>query len=77
MTIRYLAEGFYPSTLRVGSGVLKVGASSYEIGSGLFEADGRCIGLAESVLVYTRERRSHPMPEALRAVLARYLVARD
>jgi acyl-CoA thioester hydrolase len=76
VTLRYLAEGFYPATLQVASGILKIGGSSYEMGSALFQ-DGRCIGLSETVLVYTRERRAHPMPQALRDALSAFELAAD
>jgi acyl-CoA thioester hydrolase len=74
VTLRYLAEGFYPAVLQVAGGILRVGGSSYEIGQALFQ-DGRCIGLAETVLVHTRERKSHPMADEHRAALRGFLIA--
>lgn len=73
LTVRYLAEGFYPAVLQAGGGVSRIGGSSYEIAQGLFQ-DGRCIGTCDTVLVYTREGRSTPLPEALRARLTDYLL---
>ncbi|MBW3558944.1 MAG: thioesterase family protein [Proteobacteria bacterium] len=71
LTVRYLAEGFYPATLLAGGGVSRIGGSSYEIAQGLFQ-DGRCIGTCDTVLVYTREGRSAPLPETLRTQLRPY-----
>ena len=70
MTLRYLAEGFYPGEMRVGGGVSRIGNSSYEIAQALFQ-DGRCIGLCDTVLGYTHEGRSAPLPDPLRQSLAR------
>ena len=74
VTLRYLAEGFYPAAIRVGAGVSRIGNTSYEIAQGLFQ-DGRCIGLCDTVIVYTRDRRSAPLPDALRALLQPLVMA--
>lgn len=76
LSIQYLAEGAYPDLLTVGTGVVRVGGSSFTIAHGLFQ-NGRCIGTAESVLVYVNrlEGGSRPLPEAARAVLAGYKLA--
>lgn len=71
ITIKYLDEGFYPEPLTVGGGVTRVGRSSYEIGQGLFQKD-RCIGTAETVIVYTRDGASAMLPDAIRDVLTAY-----
>ena len=70
VTLRYLAEGHYPLETRVGGGVSRIGNSSYEIAQGLFQ-EGRCIGLCDTVVVYTREGRSAPLPDLLRQSLGR------
>ena len=70
VTLRYLAEGHYPLETRIGGGVSRIGNSSYEIAQGLFQ-DGRCIGLCDTVVVYTREGRSAPLPDPLREALQR------
>jgi acyl-CoA thioester hydrolase len=71
VTLRYLAEGFYPAETRVGGAVSRIGDSSYEMAQALFQ-DGRCIGLCDSVLVYTHEGRSAPLPGAMREALSRF-----
>jgi len=69
VTLRYLGEGFYPSVLRVGGAIARIGGSSYQIAQGLFQ-EGACIGTCDSVLVYTREGRPAPLPAPLRDQLA-------
>ena len=66
LTIRYLGEGFWPGTMTIGTGMLKVGVSSYVMGQGLFQ-DGRCIGLCDTVLVSTENGRAHRLPDDIRA----------
>lgn len=52
--IDYRAELTYPAAVRVGSCVLRVGRTSFTVGTGVF-ADGRCVATAESVLVLLGE----------------------
>lgn len=49
-TLRFLAEGFGPTPTVIGSGVLRVGRSSYSFAHAMFQ-HGRCIGLCDTVLV--------------------------
>ncbi len=51
VTISYLAEGSFPEPVSLGSGVSRIGGSSYAIAQGLFQS-GRCIGVADTTLVY-------------------------
>jgi acyl-CoA thioester hydrolase len=51
VTISYLAEGGFPDPVTLGSGVLRIGGSSHSIAQGLFQ-NGRCIGVADTTLVY-------------------------
>ena len=74
VTLRYLAEGFYPAPLQVAGGISRIGGSSYEIAQALFQ-DGRCIGLCDTVIVYTRDRGSAPLPGAYRALLQPLLMS--
>lgn len=46
----YLSEGRYPGTLDIGSCLLRVGRTSFVLGTGVFH-DGRCLATAVSVLV--------------------------
>lgn len=49
-TMRYLAEGTWPGTLTVGSGISRIGRTSFVLAQGLFQ-HATCIGVAETVLV--------------------------
>lgn len=69
LTLRYLAEGRWPEDAEVGTGVVRIGRSSFVMGQGLFQA-GRCIGLCETVLVHTGGGGPSPLPESYRQVLA-------
>ena len=68
VNITYLAEGHYPQTLYVGGAISKIGGASYTIVQGLFQ-DGACVGVCDTVIVNTREGRSHPLAPAFRARL--------
>jgi acyl-CoA thioester hydrolase len=68
VNITYLAEGHYPEVLRVAGGVTRIGRSSYAIAQGLFQ-NGRLIGVADTVIVNTRDGRSHPLAPAFVAAL--------
>jgi len=68
VNIRYLAEGHYPGALTVAAGVIRVGNSSYVLGQALFQA-GHCIGVCDTVLVYTADHRPHPLPDGFKAAL--------
>ncbi len=69
VAIRYLAEGCYPAPLTVAAGVIRIGASSYQLGQALFQS-GQCIGVCDTVLVYTADHRPHPLPDGFKAALA-------
>jgi acyl-CoA thioester hydrolase len=73
VNISYLAEGHYPQTLQVAGGVSRIGGASYTIVQGLFQ-DGRLIGVADTVIVNTRDRKSHPLSPAFRAALQTLMV---
>ncbi len=67
--IAYLHEGQYPGVIRVGSGIGRIGRTSYEIAQGLFQ-NGRCIGAAQTVVVYIQGGvPSQPPQEVCEALL--------
>ncbi len=76
VAIQYLAEGRYPDVVTVGSGVLRLGRSSFSTGHALFQY-GVCIGTCETTLVHVhrKEGGARPLPEALRAALAAHALA--
>ncbi len=63
-SIDYLQEVKYPSVIRMGVGILKIGTSSYTIAMAMFQND-LCVGLASTVLVYVDQGRPSPLPAAL------------
>jgi acyl-CoA thioester hydrolase len=62
--IDYVAEGGYPDDVEAGVAVLRVGARSYRLGIGLFQA-GTTIALADCVMVH----RGTAVSDALRTAL--------
>ena len=73
VAIQYLAEGGYPEVVTAACGALRLGRSSLTIGQALFQF-GRCIGTAESTLVYVhrKEGGARPLPQAAGAALSAY-----
>jgi acyl-CoA thioester hydrolase len=64
----FLAELSFPGVVTVGVGVGKLGRSSVEFGCGLFQ-DGRCAGLAKTVVVHMTREGPAVLPDPLRAAL--------
>jgi len=71
--IAYLREGHYPGVLTVGSGIARIGRTSYVIGQALFQ-NGACIGAAETVVVYIDQGAPAPPPDAVRRALELFLL---
>lgn len=74
VAISYLAEGRYPAMLRVGTGVVKLGRTSFTYGQALFWKD-RCIGVADSVAVNSGEGGVTALPKDVREALKGLTVA--
>lgn len=68
LTFHYLAESVWPGALTVGTGIAKIGNSSFEMVQGLFR-DGVCLGVAETILVNTGDSGKAPLPDSLRSRL--------
>jgi acyl-CoA thioester hydrolase len=73
LKIRYLAEGFWPGLVEVGTGIVRVGSSSFVMGQALWQ-DGTCIGLCDTVLVHSADGRSSPLPAGFRGQLEEKLM---
>jgi len=67
LALDFLGEIHWPGEVRIGTGVISIGRSSFTLGQGIFVND-TCVGIADSVLVLADEasRRSTPLPEAMR-----------
>lgn len=63
LLIDFRAELFWPGTVDIGTGVLKIGRSSFTLAQGLFN-DGRLVATTEAtiVMVDKETRRSTPLP---------------
>lgn len=70
LVVNFIGELHWPAEVRVGSGVLDIGRTSYRIGQGLFAGD-RCFGSSEGLLVQidATTRRPTPIADDLRAWL--------
>ena len=73
LTFQYLAEGFWPGKVKVGTGIAKLNNTSLLMGQGLFQ-DDKLLGLCKTVLVCTRKGRSTPLPEDLRAAFLKQMI---
>lgn len=70
--IAYLSEGLYPGVIRVGSGIGRIGRTSYEIMQALFQND-TCIGTAQTIVVYIQNGAPTPPPPEVRTVLETFV----
>lgn len=75
ISINMLTETHFPGTIEIGTGVMRVGRTSYTLGHGLFKGD-TCVATAEGVLVLLdrESRRPVQLPEATRAALLAHLL---
>jgi acyl-CoA thioester hydrolase len=64
----YRAALHYPGEVEIGTGVTRIGGSSYDLGQGLFQGD-KCIATAEVTTVHIVDGRSSPLPDAVRTIL--------
>lgn len=71
--VTYLAEVFHPDMIDIGSGILRIGKASYEIGQAMFQ-QGRCVGLCVTTFVQADATGARPLSEAYRAVLQKLLI---
>jgi len=68
--IDFLAELHWPGTVEIGTGVTRIGRSSFGLAQGLFSR-GRAVAAVENVIVMMNDesRRSMPLPYRTIAVL--------
>jgi acyl-CoA thioester hydrolase len=69
----YLAEIQYPGVVIVGVGISRIGSTSYTFGAGMFQ-DGKCVGLASTVLVNANAQGPTPLHPEMRAFLEKRLL---
>lgn len=73
--INMRAEAHFPGVVEIGTGVVRVGRTSFTLGQGLF-VNGKCVATAQGVLVSIDQetRRPAPLGEELRAALNAHLL---
>ena len=76
LEIDYRAELHWPADIDIGSRLLRIGRSSFAVGSGLFDG-GRCAATSVTTLVVIdrQTRRPAQIPDAVRAGMQAYLVS--
>ncbi|WP_242442971.1 thioesterase family protein [Magnetospirillum sp. 15-1] len=70
LVLDFIGEIHWPGEVRIGTGVTRIGRTSFHLGQGVFVED-RCVAIADSVLVLADEatRRSTPLTDDLRSRL--------
>lgn len=66
--VSYAGELFYPRTVDIRSGILRIGKSSFLIGQAAFQ-DGRYAGFCETTLVQASKAGAEPLHPVLRAAV--------
>ena len=76
LLIDFRAELFWPGMVDIGTGVVRVGRSSFTLAQGIFN-DGRLVATTEAtiVMVDRQTRRSTPLPSETLDVLQRLMLA--
>jgi acyl-CoA thioester hydrolase len=74
LKIRYLGEGFWPGEVELGTGIVRIGSSSFVMGQGLWQGD-RCIGICDTVLVHVGQGAVSPLPDPFRRQLDQHLLS--
>ncbi len=74
LTIDFRAELFWPGRVEIGTGILRVGRTSFTLGQS-FQAGGRCVATTEGVIVLlSPAREPMPWPEDRRPMLERLML---
>jgi acyl-CoA thioester hydrolase len=74
--VDFLGEVKYPGLVTLAIGVLHVGNTSYTLGLALFQ-EGRCVGLASTVIVHATQEGAAPLSAQMREVLQKKLLPED
>jgi acyl-CoA thioester hydrolase len=72
-SVSYLGEVFHPDMVEIGTGILRIGNASYDLGQAMFQ-NGKCVGVCTSTFVQATAEGSSPLSASLRAVLSSYLI---
>jgi acyl-CoA thioester hydrolase len=76
VAINYLGETHFPNVVHIGTGVARIGTTSYTLGQGLFIGD-QCVATAEGVMVRIDRttRRPVPLPDEMRQAFAAFMLS--
>ena len=67
-SVDYLGEVKWPGRVLMGVGVSRVGSSSFTLALAMFQHE-KCVGISDTVLVYTSSRGAEPLPARMRELL--------
>ncbi|MBD2858232.1 hypothetical protein IB286_04360 [Spongiibacter sp. KMU-158] len=70
---RFFAEGHYPGSVTLGTGIGRIGNSSYQIQQALFQ-DGQCLGVCDATMVYTVDGKPTALEGDLRLAFEKMLI---
>ncbi len=78
LLIDFRAELFWPGTVEIGTGVVRVGRSSFTLAQGMFN-EGRLVATTEAtiVMVDKETRRSTPLPPKTLDILQGMMLAAE
>ena len=73
LDVTYLASAYFPSTVKIGTIVRKIGNTSLTLAQGMF-VEGKCFAQAENILVWAdiKKEASVSIPDQVREVLQPY-----
>ena len=74
VTIAYLAEGRFPGDVTIGSGVGRIGTSSWSFLQSMHQ-NGQCIATCDTVVVCRTDNSAKPLRAELREALAALVIA--
>ena len=75
VTVDYVRQAHYPGEVEVGSGISRIGGSSYVIAQAAFQ-DGICFALGEAVMVKAIDGNPAPLTPAEREAMQPLLLQR-
>ena len=71
VTIDYIRQAHYPGSVDIGSGILKIGRTSYVIAQAAFQ-NGQCFALAQAVMVKAQDGQPSQISDEERLGLGRF-----
>lgn len=74
--LRYLAEANFPDPVEVGSGIARIGNSSYDFHQALFQ-NGVCVGLCDCVMVQVHGGKPTPLFTEVRERMQSMLITQS